>query len=66
MRIKCGQISANGPHAAKYRIADLKETSDYMKKNVKSDNVKSLNFLSQIDTSRYVDISLLVRVYKSI
>ena len=31
-----------------------------------TDNLKSLNFLSQIDTSRYVDISRLVRVYKSI
>ena len=28
MRIKCGRISANGPHAAKYRIADLNETSE--------------------------------------
>ena len=29
MRIKCGGISENSPHAAKYRIADLKETSDF-------------------------------------
>ena len=27
MRIKCGGISANSPHAAKYRIADLKGNS---------------------------------------
>ena len=34
MPIKCGRISANTPHAAKYPNTDLKETSAFIEKSV--------------------------------